>query len=304
VIVYKDAMSWVMKCWRAEERPYKMLTHYLTWSGRHPQPPLVGLYRMLTLALFRLDGGPELQEAADLLDREPERANQNPRHVPGELVIWWNERARPGSAVGECRFKDLADNLILDRHPLVPVRRFMDGVGYGSAKTGCLGVLRSLIRRRLTHEGGPHMDIGGQLVRLPVPPRTEFKWPEAAALIRDVFPDPRNPEKRNAPEVAELTNYSPISELRPLRDEWLTSTVLSLAHAVWEDRDFSALPILADALQDAGCERVDLLTHLRGDDLHCRGCWALELILRHEQNKQQTGRAARWYAELCEQDPN
>src|SRR5262249_12788383 len=63
---------------------------------------------------------------------------------------------------------------------------------------------------------------------------------------------------------------------------WQPSTVLALAGGIYEDRAFDRLPILADALQDAGCENPDILTHLRDDGPHVRGCWALDLILGKE----------------------
>jgi hypothetical protein len=53
-----------------------------------------------------------------------------------------------------------------------------------------------------------------------------------------------------------------------------------LAQGIYTDRDFSAMPILADALQDAGCENDDVLAHCRdANQLHARGCWVLDLLL-------------------------
>ncbi|MCE9561743.1 MAG: hypothetical protein K8U57_06770 [Planctomycetes bacterium] len=61
---------------------------------------------------------------------------------------------------------------------------------------------------------------------------------------------------------------------------WLTSTVIVLANQMYESRDFSAMPILADALQDAGCENDDILTHCRDEkQVHVRGCWVVDLVL-------------------------
>ena len=60
---------------------------------------------------------------------------------------------------------------------------------------------------------------------------------------------------------------------------WRTDTVLALARQMYATEDFSAMPILADALQDAGCDSDAILTHLRGNESHARGCWALDLIL-------------------------
>jgi hypothetical protein len=63
---------------------------------------------------------------------------------------------------------------------------------------------------------------------------------------------------------------------------WLTSTVVALASGIYDERAFDRLPILADALQDAGCDSADILTHCRGDGPHVRGCWVVDLILGKE----------------------
>jgi hypothetical protein len=69
--------------------------------------------------------------------------------------------------------------------------------------------------------------------------------------------------------------------LRPvtLDPSWLTITVTALARGMYESRDFSAMPILADALQDAGCNREEVLNHCRGPGPHVRGCWVVDLVL-------------------------
>ena len=61
--------------------------------------------------------------------------------------------------------------------------------------------------------------------------------------------------------------------------DWRTSTVLALAGAVYADRAWDRLPVLADALDDAGCTDPDLLGHLRGPGPHARGCWVVDLLL-------------------------
>jgi hypothetical protein len=64
--------------------------------------------------------------------------------------------------------------------------------------------------------------------------------------------------------------------------EWLTSTVVALAEGVYADRAFDRLPILADALQDAGCDNESVLNHCRGPGPHVRGCWVIDLLLGKE----------------------
>ncbi len=61
--------------------------------------------------------------------------------------------------------------------------------------------------------------------------------------------------------------------------DWLTTTVVSLARQMYESRDFSGMPILADALHDAGCDEPAILAHCRCEKPHVRGCWLVDLIL-------------------------
>lgn len=77
--------------------------------------------------------------------------------------------------------------------------------------------------------------------------------------IRDIFGNP----------------FRPIS----FDSSWLTSTVVSLARQIYDSRDFTAMPILADALQDAACNNTAILDHCRGPGPHVRGCWCLDLLL-------------------------
>jgi hypothetical protein len=64
---------------------------------------------------------------------------------------------------------------------------------------------------------------------------------------------------------------------------WRTSTAVALAAQMYESREFSAMPILADALQDAGCDSEDVLDHCRDAHAsHVRGCWVVDLVLGKE----------------------
>lgn len=65
--------------------------------------------------------------------------------------------------------------------------------------------------------------------------------------------------------------------------EWRTSTAITLAQQMYETREFSAMPILADALQDAGCNSEDMLNHCRNTSVpHVRGCWVVDAVLEKE----------------------
>ena len=79
-----------------------------------------------------------------------------------------------------------------------------------------------------------------------------------AALIRDIFGNP----------------FRPVA----VDSSWFTSTVIKLAEGIYAERAFDRLPILADALQDAGCDNEDILSHCRTGGLHVRGCWVVDLL--------------------------
>jgi hypothetical protein len=82
------------------------------------------------------------------------------------------------------------------------------------------------------------------------------------ALFRDIFGNPFRP-------VA----FDPA---------WRTPTAVALAEQMYAGRDFGAMPILADALQEAGCDNADVLSHCRAPGEHVRGCWVVDLVLGKE----------------------
>ncbi len=61
--------------------------------------------------------------------------------------------------------------------------------------------------------------------------------------------------------------------------EWRTEAAVGIAAKMYDARDFGNMPVLADALQDAGCDHADILSHCRGDGPHVRGCWVVDLVL-------------------------
>src|SRR5207248_5032085 len=88
-----------------------------------------------------------------------------------------------------------------------------------------------------------------------------------------------------AAQVATIMRDIVGNPFRPVRADprWLTSDVLALAASIYAERAFDRLPILADALQDAGCENADVLGHCRDPQLtHVRGCWVVDLVLGKE----------------------
>jgi hypothetical protein len=64
--------------------------------------------------------------------------------------------------------------------------------------------------------------------------------------------------------------------------DWLTATVVSLAQAIYQEKAFARLPLLAGALEEAGCTNADILTHCRQPSEHVRGCLVVDLLLTKE----------------------
>jgi hypothetical protein len=61
-----------------------------------------------------------------------------------------------------------------------------------------------------------------------------------------------------------------------------TANAMSLAQAIYDERAFERMPILADALEDAGCTDASILEHCRSRGEHVRGCWVVDLLLAKE----------------------
>jgi hypothetical protein len=83
-----------------------------------------------------------------------------------------------------------------------------------------------------------------------------------ADLVRDIFGNP----------------FRTVSIL-PAIVRWNDSTVVKLAQAIYEERRFGDLPILADALEEAGCTDPVILDHCRSGGEHVLGCWSVDLLL-------------------------
>ena len=85
-----------------------------------------------------------------------------------------------------------------------------------------------------------------------------------AGLVREVFGNPF---------------LIPPPSCDPAWRSWQDATPVKLARGAYEDRAFDRLPVLSDALEEAGCTDANILSHLRSPGPHVRGCWALDLVL-------------------------
>jgi hypothetical protein len=105
----------------------------------------------------------------------------------------------------------------------------------------------------VTAEGTAHLLIYCSPIGIPAERKAQ------AELLRDIIGNP----------------FRPVA----IDSAWRTSTVTNLAQGIYEEGTFERLPILADALEDAGCSDAAILDHLRGPGPHVRGCWVVDLLL-------------------------
>lgn len=89
---------------------------------------------------------------------------------------------------------------------------------------------------------------------------------------------------RAAAEQARMAQCIFGNPFRPVAFDprWRSADAVALAHGIYEDRAFDRLPLLADALMDAGCDDEQVMGHCRSDGPHVRGCWVLDLVLGKE----------------------
>jgi hypothetical protein len=129
----------------------------------------------------------------------------------------------------------------------------------------------------------------------PLPPAEEYlaaALPVQAALLRDLFGNPFRVVSINPVWLLRGSGWSPSpphrqeaqgrgSALRPWRP-WERGPVAEMAQTIYDKRLFERSPVLADALEDAGCTDATILGHLRGPGPHVRGCHVVDLLLGKE----------------------
>src|SRR5262249_41754072 len=120
--------------------------------------------------------------------------------------------------------------------------------------------------------------------------------PGAAAQIAGLTATATEDERRRyGPERQHLSHLLRCILGNPFRPVALNATWLAwskglvhrLASTAYEERsmpdgalDMACLAVLGDALEEAGCNEEQILSHCRGPGPHARGCWVVDLLLR------------------------
>ncbi len=176
-----------------------------------------------------------------------------------ELVASWRENVRQSH---ECVVSDRR-TLYSAANRLQCALRAIEMCLIEIYNTGAIGV--SSVTAATTHCAGAmeiHWKLENRNRRIKGIEIRRREQTSQSHLLRDIYGNP----------------FRPVT----LDQSWLTSNVLALANGIYTEKAFDRMPILADALQDAGCDNEDILNHCRQPGVHVRGCWVLDLVLvRH-----------------------
>lgn len=205
-------------------------------------------------------------------------ASDDPDGMLAALGDRLSDRKRLLFAIGCLR---LADNRVSPR-----ARALADVYEKIVDAPGGTGLGRPFSRNLSAALGGDPAGILGLAFGL-VPFGTRLLLRQVAAATRAAESpgaDPAALSTRHAGQARLLRELHGPAVVRPtFEDGWRTESVVGLARAVADGPAFDRLPMLADALEDAGCDDATILAHCRdGNPIHGRGCWVVDLVLGRE----------------------
>ena len=157
-----------------------------------------------------------------------------------------------GNATGQERID--AENAARDADAELAVRRARHSIDGDRSAHENAAIAASIAA------GNAYLDAVTTFVESALDSFTECHW--QAAVLHDLFGNP----------------FRPFT----IDPRWLTISVVDLSTAIYDEKAFDRMPILADALMDSGCDNDDIIAHCRSEGPHVRGCWVLDLLLAKE----------------------
>jgi hypothetical protein len=241
-----------------------------TWDWGLARVPPYGLRRADFEPLFVALAGWRDQHARQASPRHPSGGR---RHAPvGRAVLAHGRRRRPAAAplrgkLSERKWRLFACAclrrlpLVMEQAPNVRAVEAMERYADGLCPKRDMKKARKAARIPWldSYEPADEAEQAAGAFRRATPPG-RHAW--LCELLRDLAGNPFRPTA--------------------VRPSWLhrnDGAVAHLARFIYEERHFEDLPILADALEDAGCANPDLLSHCRSGGDHAPGCWALDVLL-------------------------
>ena len=197
-------------------------------------------------------------------DRLAGRVRKMSRYARSKATM----RRRRLLACGFCRIKwsQLPDDRLKQLIELI--ERYADGKSGGRTLVQAYELFGVVKERAVANALDPDMlkALRAAQASNEDPPGIAFpQWQDSnlqVALLRDIFGNP----------------FRPVA-LDPAWLSWHDGLLVSMAKRMYDSRDFADQPVLADALEEAGCQDQDILGHCRSGGEHVRGCWVLDRLL-------------------------
>jgi hypothetical protein len=155
---------------------------------------------------------------------------------------------------------------LADREEFLPLSFAIGSVWYTAQATAYQGAYGAHIHASNARMHEVIQTLGGHLPvhqnRIKAGAVIGAEWRQQCQFLHDIFDNP----------------FRPVT-IDPRWLAWNDETIPRLARAIYDERAFDQLPILADALEDAGCTDAELLTHCRELSEHVPGCWVVDAFL-------------------------
>ena len=280
--------------WRAADDPVAMLTALERRPGGLPPRKLnlfaAGCCRRLAAIISEWGTGNHLLATAGALEANDE----NDAHFAGlSAMAEWGHRTA-------ARLDDEGQSAM--SRPRSPERALAAKLAYAKLRRQTNAALTVEAAANMVAEATANRDVAG-LVRAVAWTAYWERFPETSDAVRQA-------ELRNLAGLVRCVFGNPFTTLwgrqidcnscRGLHGacrhcngwgffwntpSWLTEAARRLARASYDDGDFGRLPVLADAIEEAGCDQPDVVEHLRGGGPHGKGCWVLDAIIRGQGDK-------------------
>jgi hypothetical protein len=188
-------------------------------------------------------------------------------------------------------------HILQDNKAVQVAERFADGLATNAERKHSRNqAIKAAISSELAGRGGINtlMSVADSAIaRILCPPSRLYREcgtlpTEIVAAVRGVNAQASNELQQTQVMVLRDTFGNPFcpASLDPTVLFWHNAAVGRLAQAAYDERQMPAgtldngrLAVLADALEEAGCNDPDILHHLRGPGPHVRGCWVVDTIL-------------------------
>jgi hypothetical protein len=240
--------------WQTAEHPTEMVVHLRAVKASDRKFRLLAIECVRRIRPHLAD--PRSIRALEFMEVNAERPFKGLRHLRRVHCAAFDahreaEQARQGPSADRSKYTQL---VVQNYAATATIELFRDEAH--SAAFGCSRNAEQVVHFAAAEQSGFQGQAEFNFMREAEEARRRLH----IALVRDIFGNPFQP-----------VDFS---------TEWRTDTCATLAAQMYDSRDFGAMPILADALQDAGCDNDDILNHCRDEKAtHVRGCWVVDLVL-------------------------